>query len=516
VNDPHVDVSMARHSAVVTGEQSRSGRSRTPSRWKEGRTASFRSAPDGALGRYGLAAALAACAFVIMTVAPGFFGTVNYLLFYPTAFLTAWLAGFRPAVFHVALAIVAVHWVYVVNQGQPPVPDGAMAVRMLLFGAFTTFGAWLISRGQQAAAALQVSEARHRELYEQASDGIFIADMDGRYTDVNGAGCRMLGYAREEVLGKRIVDLIPPGDVDRLSRSKEALLAGRVEVGEWALLRKDGSYLPVEVSAKILSDGRWQGFARDLTERKRAEAEIRRLNQSLEERVRARTAELESALAEMESFSYSISHDLRAPLRAINGFAELLMREHAAELSGEARHLLERAAANALSMAQLVDGLLEFARLGRRPLEMSAVDMTALAHQAAASLDTTGVVLTLGALPPATGDAALLRQVWVNLISNALKFTAQKPERRVAIGAACAQGETVYSVRDNGAGFDMAYADRLFGVFQRLHAPTEYPGTGIGLALVKRIVERHGGRVWAEGAPGEGATVYFALRAPAG
>jgi light-regulated signal transduction histidine kinase (bacteriophytochrome) len=242
---------------------------------------------------------------------------------------------------------------------------------------------------------------------------------------------------------------------------------------------------------------------------------LRRLHDGLEEHISERTGELTKTISELEAFSYSISHDLRAPLRAINGYAAILAAEHAGVLTIEGRALLARIESNAARMAQLIDGLLDFARLGRVEVVQSDVDMRELAAAAAAEVTSVAegksAELAVGELPPARGDAQMLRQVWINLIANALKFSAPKPKPMIAIGGERRGDETVYWVRDNGVGFDMAYAEKLFGVFHRLHRADEFPGVGVGLAIVRRIVMRHGGRVWAESTPGDGSTFYFTI-----
>jgi light-regulated signal transduction histidine kinase (bacteriophytochrome) len=230
----------------------------------------------------------------------------------------------------------------------------------------------------------------------------------------------------------------------------------------------------------------------------------------LEGKVRERTAALEAANRELESFSYSVSHDLRAPLRAIDGYARMLDEDYAGRLDAEAQRLIGVVRANARKMGQLIDDLLAFSRLGRQAAVSVPLDMTRLARETADELRGERVV-HCAELPSTHGDAALLKQVWSNLIGNALKYSGKKADARVEVGAREAPGEHVYWVRDNGAGFDMRYADKLFGVFQRLHRADEFEGTGVGLAIVQRIVTRHGGRVWAEGRPGEGACFYFAL-----
>jgi signal transduction histidine kinase len=239
---------------------------------------------------------------------------------------------------------------------------------------------------------------------------------------------------------------------------------------------------------------------------------LRRLHDGLEEHISERTAELTKTISELEAFSYSISHDLRAPLRAINGYAAILGAEHASALDDDGRALLARIETNAARMAQLIDGLLE--------VVSADVDMRELATAAAAEVtggaDAASAALEVSELPRARGDAQMLRQVWVNLIANALKFSAPKPKPRVMIGGERRGDEIVYWVRDNGVGFDMKYAEKLFGVFHRLHRAEEFPGVGVGLAIVRRIVVRHGGRVWAESAPGEGSTFYFTVNASAG
>jgi signal transduction histidine kinase len=234
----------------------------------------------------------------------------------------------------------------------------------------------------------------------------------------------------------------------------------------------------------------------------------------LELRVETRTSELRAANRELEAFSYSVSHDLRAPLRAIAGFVQILEEDHADQLEPQARHHLERVKLNARRMGQLIDDLLSFSRIGRTTMLRQAVDLNSLARTAAEeAIATSGraIDLTFGSLPPCYGEPALLNQVFVNLISNAIKFTAGVPNPAITIGCTVINGETAYFVRDNGAGFDERYAEKLFGVFQRLHRTDEYEGTGVGLAIVHRIVSRHGGRVWAEGKVNAGATFYFTL-----
>ena len=234
----------------------------------------------------------------------------------------------------------------------------------------------------------------------------------------------------------------------------------------------------------------------------------------LERRVEQRTAELTAANRELESFSYSVSHDLRAPLRAIGGFVQILEEDHGASFSDEARKAFDRIRVNAARMGQLIDDLLEFSRIARVPLTPRGVDMATLARVAAdeaVAVARHPVQVTIDPLPPAQGEPTLLAQVWANLLSNAVKFTARVPQPCITVGATTDGHGTIYFVRDNGAGFDPEYASKLFGVFQRLHRTSEFEGTGVGLAIVQRVVLRHGGRAWAESTVGGGATFYFTL-----
>ena len=253
-------------------------------------------------------------------------------------------------------------------------------------------------------------------------------------------------------------------------------------------------------------------------ERQRAEAEIHALNATLERRVMARTAELEAAHKELATLAYSIAHDVRAPLRAIHGFAHLLREDYAPHLDADARHAIQRISDNTLHMGQLLDDLLAFAHLSHAPLQKRPVAPGDLAWEAWAELrpacERRQVDLAIADLPWCQADPALLRRVWVNLLSNALKFTRTRAVARIEVGSQAGDGTPIYFVRDNGVGFDMQYAAKLFGMFQRLHPPTAYEGTGIGLAFTQRIVHRHGGRIWAEGAVEHGATFFFTLTAP--
>jgi signal transduction histidine kinase len=274
-------------------------------------------------------------------------------------------------------------------------------------------------------------------------------------------------------------------------------------------------YIQAAEMVVVGADGkavRMVGINRDVTERKQAEQEISKLNDDLENRA----AELLAANKELEAFSYSVSHDLRAPLRAVDGFSRMVLEDYADKLDEEGRRKLGVIRSESQRMGRLIDDLLAFSRLGRQPIEPVGIDMHAMARsvfdELAACDPSRNLRLDLQPLPPARGSEALIRQVWVNLIGNAVKFTRQLDPGEIEIGSRPGgDGEQLYYVKDNGAGFDMRHANKLFGVFQRLHTQEEFPGTGVGLALVQRIVHRHGGRIWAESELDRGAAFYFTL-----
>ncbi len=257
---------------------------------------------------------------------------------------------------------------------------------------------------------------------------------------------------------------------------------------------------------------------RELAGRKQAEEALRRSNEELEQRVQERTEELQLANEELKSFSYSVSHDLRGPLAAISGFSDILLEDHRHELSADAQDMLDRIRSSSRRMDQLTSDLLKLARLGNQPLAVATVDVHTMVEEAIRELriehKERSVDFRVDALPECMGDASLLKQVLVNLLSNALKFTGRCEKARIEVGSFRKDLETVYFVRDNGAGFDVKQASRLFRVFQRLHSQNDYRGSGIGLTIVKRIIDRHKGRIWAEGVVGQGATFYFTLPQP--
>jgi PAS domain S-box-containing protein len=351
-------------------------------------------------------------------------------------------------------------------------------------------------------AALAASEERVRTVIEGVRDyAILTLDPKGHITSWNAGAELIKGYAAAEIIGRHFSLFYPADAVQAGWPARELELAaerGHFEDEGWRM-RKDGTRFWANVVITAMRDeaGAIRGFSkitRDLSERKLAEDRVKALNK------------------ELESFSYSVSHDLRAPLRAIDGYAQMLEEDYAAKLDHDGQRMLGVVRDNARRMGQLIDDLLAFARLGRQEPALQRIDMTRLAREVADELrGTQPVAIELAELPPARADAALLRQVWANLIGNAIKYSSKKPDARVVVTAREDAEQNVYSVTDNGAGFDMRYVDKLFGVFQRLHRADEFEGTGVGLAIVQRVVTRHGGRVWAEGRLGEGASFHFSL-----
>jgi light-regulated signal transduction histidine kinase (bacteriophytochrome) len=274
------------------------------------------------------------------------------------------------------------------------------------------------------------------------------------------------------------------------------------------------------INAKPVQDDQGSIFGiclslNNITMRKEAEMMVSQVNESLERKVKERTAELENVNKELESFSYSISHDLRAPLRIINGFAKMLLKREAEKLDSDAKEYLDVIMDNAIHMGQLIDDLLNFSRMGNTPLNKTEVEMQSLVQGIAddmlASDPQTKAQIKIGKVRTAECDYNLMKQVWINLLSNAIKYSRKKEKPMIEIGSMRKDGHIVYYVKDNGAGFNMEHYDKLFSVFQRLHKVSEYEGTGVGLALSQRIITRHGGRIWAEATVDKGATFYFSL-----
>ncbi|MGB2856523.1 MAG: PAS domain S-box protein, partial [Dehalococcoidia bacterium] len=376
-----------------------------------------------------------------------------------------------------------------------------------------------ITERKRAEEVLRESEEKFRRLVEEMNDGYCVLQ-GSRVVFVNARCAEMFGYTSEEVIGKSLQKLLPPEIVDELSEVRARRQSGETvsEQYETTLVGKDGTSYTAELGTRVIDYAGRPALSvviRDITERKQAEDEVRRLNEELEQRVIERTTQLQAVNKELEAFAYSVSHDLRAPLRSIDGFSQILMEDYTDKLDEEGKDYLQRVRSASQRMGELIDDILSLSRVTRGEMRYEAVDLSTLAETIRTELQQSQperqveFIITPGLV--AKGDSHLLRAALDNLLGNAWKFTKMRAPARLEFGMVKNNGQLAYFVRDNGVGFDMAYADKLFGAFQRLHSPSEFEGTGIGLATVQRIIHRHGGNIWAESVVDQGTTFYFTL-----
>lgn len=353
----------------------------------------------------------------------------------------------------------------------------------------------------------------------QSEDAIYLHDHEGKIISWNDGAEKIYGFTEAEALNMKIWNIIPEHFLAEMHIVIDDILLGKkIETLEMNRITKFGKMIDVTFSASVIADqeGILKSVAiteRDITQQKKTRVEILQLNTELNNNI----FQLESTNNDLESFSYSVSHDLRAPLRGVNAYTQIILEEYSSQFDVELKRLFLIIQNSAKRMDILINDLLAFSRMGKRKVQKVTLDFDKQVRQVISELegqDKIKAEILIGHLKPAEGDAALLYQVWMNLISNAIKYSGKRAAPLIEIGFAESADEYIYSVKDNGTGFNMEYAHKLFGVFQRLHENKDFAGTGIGLAIVKRVIEKHGGSVWAEGQPDKGATFYFSLPRP--
>jgi PAS domain S-box-containing protein len=372
-----------------------------------------------------------------------------------------------------------------------------------------------ITEQRKTEEALRESEEIFRHFMEHSPIYIFFKDAEIRSVMLSKNYEQMLGKPMNELLGKTMDDLFP-SDLAKTMVADDLRILNEglsTEIEE----ELNGKHYTT-IKFPILKDGKPKylaGYTIDTTQHKKDEEQISKLNQDLEERVSIRTNQLENANNELESFSYSVSHDLRAPLRAVDGFSKFLLEDYGDKLDQEGKRLLSLIRSNTQRMDRLITDILALSRVTRSVHKVSKIDMSKMVfsmfNECVAPEDRNKLSFTIDPIPHTIGDATYLKQVWSNLILNAVKFSSKKSKPEIHVGGRTENGFNIYFIKDNGAGFNPDYAHKLFAAFQRLHKPDEFEGTGVGLAIVQRVVHRHGGKVWAEGNEGTGATFYFSL-----
>jgi PAS domain S-box-containing protein len=481
--------------------------------------------------RYGLAVVSVAVALGLALLAQ--LQTVpdlEFPLFLTAIAVTVWYAGAGPGV--LAVVFSGLGFDYFLAQPRYTLyiepPNRPLFVVFILFALMI---AWFSSRRRRIEQELRqaldeldtaAKRSQHARLLNLTHDTIFVRDMSDLITYWNRGAEEFYGWTAEQVVGKvtthQLLQTVFPAPLEQINA--KLLRTGRWE-GELVHTKRDGTQVVVASRWSMEQDEQGRPLAtletnNDISERKRAEEEIRKLNAALEQRVIERTTELEAINKELQAFTYSVSHDLRAPLRHMAGYAELLQKNASTILDEKGRRYMMMILESAKRMGDLIDDLLAFSRIGRAETQKTMVSLEQLVKEALSEVqqetDGRNMGWRIGALPNLYGDRSMLRLALVNLVSNAVKFTRKRPQPEIEIG--CVDGkedEIVVFIRDNGVGFEMKYVNKLFGVFQRLHRAEEFEGTGIGLATVQRIIHRHGGRVWAEGLVDRGAAFYFSV-----